>query len=239
MGGKYENIAKASDVQFADPTGLNAQINNMLTNAYNQQAATLGPTGAYDPNAYMNQFLGQAEGLANMAQGATAPLGQMLSAIANREARLGGEAALAAMPGAANSGAGMAAFADAYASPFAQAAAQTQQAQLGLTGNLWNQAMGQNANAQQFAGQMAANYLQGLQGQGQHASGIVAPQYEYKKGFWDYVMDVGNLGANAFGLFNPKAPGLPTTQQPTAPGTGAWNQSNLYNPGYSTVNYVR
>ena len=199
MGGKYENVANAKDVQFADPTGAWDQQYGNLNNAIAAQQGTAG--GAYDPQAYMDQFMGQQAGLANIAQGATSQLGQQLNAIAARNAALGSEAALAAMPGAANSGAGMAAFGQAYADPFAQAAAQTQAAQLNLTGNLWNQAMGANAQNQMYANQAYQNLLGMGQQAGMHTSGIVAPQYEYQKGVMDYVMDVGNLGANIAGAF--------------------------------------
>lgn len=202
MGGKYENVANAKDVQFADPTGAWDQQYGNLNNAIAAQQGTAG--GAYDPQAYMDQFMGQQAGLANIAQGATSQLGQQLNAIAARNAALGSEAALAAMPGAANSGAGMAAFGQAYADPFAQAAAQTQAAQLNLTGNLWNQAMGANAQNQMYANQAYQNLLGMGQQAGMHTSGIVAPQYEYQKGFGDYMMDIGNMGVNLAGaVFNP------------------------------------
>ena len=180
----------------------------------------MNQAAAYDPNAYMNQFLGQSAGLANLAQGATSQLGQSLNAIAERNARLGSEAALAAMPGAANSGAGMAAFADAYASPFADAAAKTQEAQLGLTSQLWNQAMGNNASAQQYQASLAAqlaslasnnaglygNLANGALGNyAQLASGmgsIYTPTYEYKQGLEDRLWDFGGtvVGAGLGGL---------------------------------------
>lgn len=198
--GGYETVGSPSDVSFVDPTGQYAAGMDRFSNEANFMRGGLQQY-ASDPNAYMNQFLGQQAGLANIAQGATAPLGQSLSAIAERNARLGGEAALAAMPGARHSGAAMAAFGDAYASPFAQAAAQTQQAQLGLTGNLWNQAMGSNAGLQQGM----ANLYGGLYGQnlgqyGQMAQGMgsmYTPQYEYRKGFGDRMWDLGGIATGA------------------------------------------
>lgn len=160
----------SSLAQMNDATGR-ASGYGASADAYARQGAgALGRTQgymdramAYDPNAYMRQFMGQQGDLAYIAQGASAPLGASLNAIAARNAALGGEAALAAMPGGRRSGAGMAAFSDAYASPFAQAAAQTQAAQLGLTGQLWGQAMGSNAEAQRYqaalAGEMAGRSI--------------------------------------------------------------------------------
>lgn len=210
--GGYETVGSPSDVSFVDPTGQYAagmdRFSNEANFARQGMQGMAGQAMSFDPNAYMNQFMGQQGGLANIAQGATATLGQSLSAIAERNARLGGEAALAAMPGARHSGAAMAAFGDAYASPFAQAAAQTQQAQLGLTGNLWNQAMGANAQAQQFNPAMAGNlagmygglYGQNLGQYGQMAQGMgsmFTPQYEYRKGFGDRMWDLAGIGIGA------------------------------------------
>lgn len=229
--GSYDQVGSPSDVSFSDPTGQYAAAVDRMSNEYNRmlsgmsgQLATgqnyMNQAANYDPNAYMNQFLGQSAGLANLAQGATSPLTQSLNAVAARQAALGGEAALAAMPGAANSGAGMAAFADAYASPFADVASQVSQAQLGLTGNLWNQAMGNNASAQQFGSSVYQN-LAGLAGQNaglygslagsglgnyaQLAGGmgdIYVPQYEYTQGIEDRLWGLGGqvLGGVAGGV---------------------------------------
>lgn len=218
--GTYEQVGSPSDVSFSDPTGQYAAALDKMTNEYNTMLSGMSgqlasgqnymnQAASYDPNAYMNQFLGQAEGLANLAQGATSPLTQSLNAVAARQAALGSEAALAAMPGAANSGAGMAAFADAYASPFADAAAQIQQSQLGLTGNLWNQALANNASAQQYgssvyqnlanlasnnaslygnlAGSNLGNYASLAGGMGD----VYVPQYEYRQGTEDRLWDFG------------------------------------------------
>jgi hypothetical protein len=170
----YTAMGKASDTQFVDPTGNYAKQQANLQN--------LTAQSAYD------QFIAQSGGLANMAQGATAPLTQSLNAIAAREAALGGEAALGAMPGAAQSGAGMAAYGQAYGDPFAKAQAAIQQQQLGLTGQLWNSAMNNDYSTyNNLMGQQTAL----AQGQG----AMWSPTYEKNKGFWDYAAPV--LGAAA------------------------------------------
>lgn len=186
MGGKTSDVGNPSDYKFLDPTGQYSGAMNQFANQYQN---------LQDPTAYMNAFMGQQQGLANMAQGATAPLSQSLSAIASQKARQGGEQALAAMPGARYSGAAMQAFGDAYAQPFADAAAQTQAAQLGLTGNLWNSAMGNNAQGYQNALNLAGqNYGQMANGTG----AMYQPTYQYQPGFGDYLMQ--GLGVGIQGL---------------------------------------
>jgi hypothetical protein len=163
----YSTMGKASDTQWIDPTGNYAKQQAALQNLTSQSA--------YD------QFMGQSEGLANMAQGATAPLTQSLNAVAAREAALGGEAALGAMPGAASSGAGMAAYGQAYADPFAKAQANIQSQQLGLTGQLWNTAYNNDASTyNSLMGQQTAM----AQGQGS----MWSPTYVQNKNFWDYAV---------------------------------------------------
>jgi len=191
MAGKNEQVGSASDMQWLDPTGQFAGQQANLGNQNNQIMAGMGQYGAggnaFDPNAYMNQFLGQSAGLSNLVSGQNAPLQQSLNALAAQQASAGGEAALAAMPGAANSGAGMAAFGQAYATPFAQAQAQLQQNQLQGTLGLWNQAMGGNLQSRQGLQNLFGN-TQGLQTNMAGQQGMVyQPTYEYKPGLFDYV----------------------------------------------------
>lgn len=235
MGGKYTQVGQSSDMQFMDPTG---QYSNIM-NASGQQGANyqsqmnqfLGPTASvtssYDPEAAMRAFLGQADGLSNLVSGQNSQLQQSLNAIAQRQANLGGEAALASMPGLRNSGAAMAAYGQAYADPFAQAQAQLQQNQLQGTLGLWNQALGQYGDAYKsqgqfdLQGQMAnqstdaqyrsnmANLFGGLAsgaydrqaGMAQNASAWYQPQYQYQKGVWDYALDATQMGANVASIF--------------------------------------
>lgn len=176
---KMAQLGSANDVSFVDPTGQYKNALTAMQNAYGQNTNQLQQYS--DPNAYMNAFLGQSGNLANIVSGATSPLQQQLNAVAARQASLGGEAALAAMPGAQNSGAGMAAFGEAYASPFAQAQSQIANQQLGLTGNLWNQAMGQYGNQYSNLANIygnAANQALGNYGQLAGSMGsIYQPQY--------------------------------------------------------------
>lgn len=179
MGGKTKDVGNPSDYRFMDPT-------NQFMGALNRFGAQ-----SADPDAYFRQFMAQQGGLANIAQGASSQLGQSLNQNAAEAARLGGEAALAAMPGQRFSGAAQSAFGQAYAQPFAEAAAQRNAAQLGLAGNLWNQAMGQNANlqsgAQQLYGQLAGQ------------TGMVyQPTYQYQPGVWDRLMQAGQLASSFF-----------------------------------------
>ena len=187
---QYTAVGNPADMSWVDPTGQYANQQQNLQNFLTQQNANLG--NAANPQGAYNAFMGQQAGLANIAQGATAPLTQQLNAVAQREAALGGEAALASMPGASQSGAGMAAFGQAYADPFARAAAQTQQAQLGLTGNLWNQALGGNYAQQQNLASIYGNLAGSALGQQTQMAGqqgaMFMPQYQQEKNFWDYAV---------------------------------------------------
>lgn len=220
MGGKTTDVGNPSDYKFMDPTG---GFNQSL-GQFESQYRTL-----QDPNAYMNAFMNQQAGLANIAQGATAPLSQSLAANASDMARRGGEEALARMPGGRFSGAGMAAYGDAYAQPFAQAAAQAQAAQLGLTGNLWNNALGSTAQGYQNALNLAGQNYGNLAGQ---TSAWYQPTYQYQPGFGDYLMQGLGVGAQALGAMTgagffsgrPNAePALNrTTQQPLSAANRQW-----------------
>jgi hypothetical protein len=131
-----------------------AQMNAAQMKKYAQMEAA-----GFNPEQFMQQWQGAQGAIANAAMSASQPFGAALNQVAQRQAALGSEAALAAMPGAANSGAGMAAFGQAYADPFAQAQVQQQGMMGNIYGNLSGQAMGQyGSNAQFGAGlQQQAN----------------------------------------------------------------------------------
>lgn len=203
--GKYKNVADSGDYQFADPTGefMGALDQMGQLTQFGQE----GMVGALDPNASMNAFLGQSEGLANIAQGATAPLTQQLFGLSEDAAQRGMETAgqkFGSM-GARHSGAAQAAFGEAAARPFAQTAANIAQQQLGLTGNLWNQALGGAQALQQTGAGLYGNILgQGMGNIAQLAAqsgGAVAPQYEYRPSGWERftsgARDVAEMGMQA------------------------------------------
>jgi hypothetical protein len=217
--GSYENVADAGDYQFADPTGrFMGGLDQMgeLT-----QFGRQGMVGALDPNAATNAFLGQSGGLMNVAQGATAPLTQQLFGLAEDAAQRGMETAgqkFGSM-GARHSGAAQAAFGEAAARPFAQTAADIAGQQLGLTGNLWQQALSGAQGLQRTGAGLYGNVLgQGMGNIAQMAAqtgGAMAPQYEYQPSAWEQFMsgaqDVAGLGLQAGttlgGLgWNPLAP---------------------------------
>jgi len=203
--GKYEKVGKASDYEFIDPTGS-------FQGAMDQygQMASLGKSnmGAYlDPDMAYNAFMGQSEGLANLAQGAASPLTQKLNSLATQEANLGiaNAGTQFAGQGALHSGAAAKAMGTAAATPFAKVAADVSSQQLNLTNNLWNTAFSGQQNLQSLGASLYGNlYTQGVGGQAslaQNASGIVAPQYEYKKGFGDYLGGAVNTAiGGAIGL---------------------------------------
>jgi len=134
--------------------------------AAQMQAAQMQAAGV-DPTAFLRSWQDSQGGLFNTAFGATSPYAQAMNQVAQRQAALGGEAALGAMPGARNSGAGMAAFGQAYSDPFAQAQVAQQQMATDLYGNFSGQAMGQfgqnylqNAGWQNQANQQNADWMQ-------------------------------------------------------------------------------
>lgn len=196
--GGYKNIADASDYQFADPTG---QFQGQLDQFRNMaQFGRQGMTAHLDPNRAYDAFMGQAPGLAQLAQGPGAQLTQQLNAIAAQQAQEGMQhmGTQFAGQGALHSGAAARAMGHAASQPFADVVAQQQARQAGLTGQLWGQGLSGAQQLQQTgAGLHAGIYGQGMQGAGQMAGQmgtLVAPQYEYQKGGWDRMMDIGQLG---------------------------------------------
>lgn len=168
------------DVKFADPTGNYAAQQANLANYLQQYGGDLSKYGD------INTFLNQANQLSGLVSGQNSALQQQLNAVAAREAALGGEAALGAMPGGKNTGAGMAAFGSAYADPFAKAQAQLQQNQVNLTGNLWGQQMGQNT-------QMASTYADLLKSALQQQTDMASNQGDLWSPEYGEKLDAGKL----------------------------------------------
>ena len=134
---------------------------------YSPQAESYDPV-THNPNASMNQFMGNANQLSGLVSGEQSALNNSLNQLAAYNARQSGEAALAAMPGLRNSGAAAAAFGEAYGNEYTKALAQQQQNQLNLTGNLWNQSMANASAEQQMASQLGSE--QGMYRYGQDVS---------------------------------------------------------------------
>lgn len=202
MGGSYDQVNKGAGdkYEFADPTG---QFQGAVDQAGRLQGVGRGMMNQ-DPQAFMNQFQQAAPGMSNLAFGATSPLQQGLNAQAADQARRGAEMAGQefANNGALGSGAAARAMGTAMAQPFADVQNQLGQQQVQLTGNLWNQGLGQFGGLQQQQESLGAQLMgQGLQTQGQLAAqmgGSVAPQYEYAKGPWDYTKEgIGAAGSIA------------------------------------------
>jgi hypothetical protein len=224
--GKNTVVGSPDDFKFLQDPGFAAGMQNFLQawqngGDPNAMAAAAGQRAQFDPNAYMQAFMQAQPALFDMVGSQTGALGNQLNALAQRSSRLGGDAALQAM-GGRNSGAGQAAFAEAYANPFAQAAAQTQQAQLGLYGGLANQSMGQYgqnylADAQfqndAYGRQMQAAALAAQQNQayagmyGNMASQMgqwYNPTYQYNptawESFWGVAPSIVQAGATVAGV---------------------------------------
>lgn len=184
----YSEVGSASDVSYVDPTGAASAMSDQLNQYLSQFSG--GMSNASD----INTFLSQADQLSSLVNGSTSQLQQSLNKVAANEAALGGEAALAAMPGAANSGAGMAAFGSAYASPFAQAEAQIAENQLDLTGNLWGQQMSSNASLANSYASLLSGALSDQTSIANNASGLYTPTYEKDANIWDFLSQTLSSG---------------------------------------------
>lgn len=196
-GGGSSTSTKQINKQYSD-TAMAA-----LQNAEN--FGKTGLTGALsglsadpsNPASYYNNFMSQAPGLANLVSGSLSPLQASLSARASDLAAESTSQAASNLAGLGSlySGATLAAGADASAKAFADVANQLGSQQIGLTGSLWNNALGlaQNSAAQQV-GAYGNIYGQALQG----ITGMGAPEYltTQKTSPWANLFQTG-LGAAA------------------------------------------
>lgn len=246
--GTYGNINQVSDYSVYDPYGYAKGIQSGAGGLLAGAAGMLGPGGytalagaggrggaapTYDPTAAYGSFLGGAAAIPGLVGGALSPLQAQLDVVAARESQNAlGTAAQnfsAAGSGALMSGAGARAMGEAMAAPFAQAQAQIAGQQVGLTGNLWQQLMGQmgeqtmfgaqfGEGARQFDRSMGANQLmaamglasqnygtglQGLLGGGGMYSGTVAPQYVYNPGGLERLLQTGGAVGSTVSAFAP------------------------------------
>ena len=212
--GKNVKVGGAEDYEFADPTGGYQKGMDQFTNMANFGKDNL--LGFSDPNMAYNSFMSRAPGTLDFAAGATSPLTEMLNSLAAKEANAGiaNAGTQFAGQGALHSGAAARAMGEASANPFAKVASDQQAMQIGLAGNLMGQdlagAYGFQNNAMNTYGNI---YNSGMQGYGNMAAGqggMVAPQYQYKKGFGDYMggafntavggaIGLGSLGWKPFG----------------------------------------
>ena len=205
----FDPAQAAGQAAFADPTGsFQGGLDNF---GQMTQFGQAGMLGALNPNAAYNAFQGQQGGLMNMAAGAYAPLTQQLNALAARQAEEGMQNAATQFNamGAGRSGAANRAMGEAAANPFAQVAAQQQQNQLNLGGDLWRQGFGQQSQLQNLAAQLYGGlYGQGAQGFGNMAAqtgGVITPDYEYRPGtgekLWGGFKDLASLGISTKTIF--------------------------------------
>lgn len=216
--GKYETVSGKGDMYQYDPSGYSAGAYGQLQNQANfaqNQLAQFGPQAmAYDPSSAYNMFMGQAPAYQNLVSGALSGLDQQLG---DRTRRYTEQATQDVADQFSGLGALYSSAARDTASQRAQQAAADASAQLGaqqinLTGNLWNQALGQNYQAAQFnpsmAGQLYGQNL-GLMGQtGGQMAQFGQPVYgqnqrAYRPGTWDKISGfAGNvLGAAAGSAF--------------------------------------
>lgn len=213
--GKYETVSGADQMFQYDPSGYTAGAYGQLQNQANfaqNQLGQFGPAAmAYDPASAYNMFMGQAPAYQQLVSGALSGLDQQL---ADRTRRLTEQATqdVAAQfsgLGALHSSAARDTAAQRAQQAAADTAAQLGSQQINLTGNLWNQALGQNYQAAQFnpsmAGQLYGQNL-GLLGQtGGQMAQFGTPVYgqeqrAYRPGTWERVGNfAGNVAGTALG----------------------------------------
>ena len=175
MGGSGPSHERVGEYQFHDPAGRFGQgmdaAQTMTSFGQDQFSQQM------EPGAFMNRFQHEAEGMANLAQGATSPLQQQLNALAAEQSQRGLDMASTEMAGmgALHSGAAQRAMGQAMATPFAEAQAQIGQQQVGLTGQLMQQA-GQRQNLEaQLASQLWGQGAGQMGQMGMHTSALEAP----------------------------------------------------------------
>lgn len=178
MGGRKDpGVYKPDpgDYSFADPTG---QFERGTDAAQTMQRFGMDQFSAMtDPGAYMRRFQQDAEGMASLAQGAVSPMQQRLNALAADQAQQGLDMAATEMSGlgALHSGAAQRAMGQAMATPFAQAQADIGRQQVGLTGQLMQQAGQRQDLETQLAHQLFSQGTQQMGQMGMHAGTMVAP----------------------------------------------------------------
>lgn len=220
LSSQTQKLGGAEDYGFYDygnrMAGTYDQVQNEMNFNRNRMGKYAGQVGnvqsSFNPQSYMNQFLGSTEGLANAVSGPNSQLQQSLNAIASRQAAEGvnAQAQNFAGMGALNSGAAMAAMGDAMANPYAQVQAQLQQNQLQGTLGLMGNAMNNYAQGNQFGAQNA------LQAGMANQNANMGLAQLYGQGYGNAMNQFGNLG-NQFGTIV-----APTYQQ-----KNGWGQDLL------------
>lgn len=198
---KYTDLSSEFAPTIRDPGDRFAGVFDTLTNEANRNAEMVGEYAGQsniDPEAFVNQFLNNSGSLSNAVTGVGSQLQQTLNSMAEKSSKdaLQAQGSQFGNKGALNSSAAAAAMGRAAAEPFAQTLAQTQQNQLGLTGNLWNQAMGGLQQGNIAAGQQAGNMAGLFANQAANAQNNLArlapmqmtisqPQLEYQQTPWE------------------------------------------------------
>lgn len=206
MSGGYETIpgTGGSAVEGADPYGYTKQAgaNIFGSPAQNMMNKGLGAmnaftVGAGDPNSFMSQYLNDFSGLQGAVTDATSPLDQQLQnqmkqRIAQGMAQAGGQ--MSGLGALRSSAMGQAA-GDVVGRAATDASSQLAQAQLGMLGQMGNQAMG---GRQQALGQMMGmpGQMMGMQGSFGEPM-YVQPQVAARPGALDYM---GAFGSMASGI---------------------------------------
>lgn len=198
--GKTENVAKASDYRFLDPTGaFRGQMDQLGTISDSAYAAMIQ---SLDPDSAFNAWLNQTGGLNNAVQGASSPFQQSLNALNERQAKAGIQAAATNFNnlGAGRSGAANRAMGEAAFTPFAQANAQIANMQGNMLGSLMGGNMSRLGSLQGLGANLygnRANTALGLQTQmAQEMGGMMAPQYQYQPGAWDRMKEGAQFAAD-------------------------------------------
>lgn len=203
LKGDPGGIDKHGSYKFHDPTGSFDQAMDAAQSmqGFGQQQVS----ERMDPEAFMNRFQADAEGMADVAFGHGSPLQQQLNALASRQSQMGLDMASNEMAGlgSLHSGAGARAMGEAMANPFAQVQAQMGQQQLGMFQDFMGQA-GQRQNLEMNLASQLWGQGAGLMGQlGQSASALEAPIYTQRgpSGGLSGILGGGMAGATGGAAF--------------------------------------
>jgi len=202
FGGGYDKVPGTSQSDYfqIDPGGYTGgawdSLLSGLSNFGNLQDQYSGQFNQWDPQGGLNAFLGMAPQLQGLVSGATSDLENAMRGRTSQTIRSGIDTAgseLAGM-GARDSSAFMEAAAGIGANASRDAAIAMNQGQMDLTGQLWNQGLGQAYGSNNLMGQLLSSLLGNTMAGQSSLYGTIggfgapvygAPQYEYQPGFFE------------------------------------------------------
>lgn len=203
--GGYSKVpgTSASDYFQIDPSGYSSgtweSLLSGLGNFGNLQNMFMSQLGQWNPQGGINAFLGMAPELMGLVSGATSDLETAMRGRTSQTIREGIDTAGSELSGmgARDSSAFLEAASGIGANASRDAAIAMNQGQMDLTGQLWNQGLGQAYGANNLYGSLLSSLLgNSMQGQSSILGSMAgfgapvygAPQYEYQQGFLAQIL---------------------------------------------------